>query len=133
MRSAIVLGGEHDETLARVVEQHAIVTIACSVLAESLRRGAVDEGLQAVERICATLLITEQMISVSARAGASGTTLIAAYRLSESMVRRATPWIAAAVRDLPGAEALVRLFVLAQPHASDADELAPYEGGNGHA
>jgi hypothetical protein len=49
------------------------------------------------------------------------------------MVRRATPWIAAAVRDLPGAEALVRLFVLAHPHARDTDELAQPKGGNGHA
>jgi hypothetical protein len=56
-----------------------------------------------------------------------------AYRLSESMVRRAAPWIAAAVRDLPGAEAMVRLFVFAHPHARDADELAQREGGNGHA
>lgn len=75
-------------------------------------------------------------ISFSARAGASGAsgaTLIGAYRSSESMVRRATPWIAAAVRDLPGAEAMVRLFVLARPHAHDADELARRERGNGHA
>ena len=68
MRSAIFLGGEHDETRARALEQHTIVTIACCVLAESLRRGAVDNGLQAVERICATLLITEQLISVTAPA-----------------------------------------------------------------
>jgi hypothetical protein len=131
--SVIVLGEELDETLARVRDQHAIVTSACGALAESLRRGAVDEGLQALERICATLLITEELISSSARAGASGTTLIGAYRLSESMVRRATPWIAAAVRDLPGAEAKVRLFVLAPPHAQDADGPAQRDGGNGHA
>lgn len=131
--SVIVPGGTLDETLACLREQHVIVTSACSSLAESLRRGAVDEGLQAVERICATLLITEELIRVSARAGASGTTLIDAYRLSENMVRRATPWIAAAVRDLPGAEAVVRLFVLAQPHTRDADELAQRGGGDRHA
>jgi hypothetical protein len=131
--SVIVPGGTLDETLARVREQHVIVTSACGSLAESLRRGAVDEGLQAVERICTTLLITEELISFGARAGASGTTLIDAYRLSESMVRRATPWIAAAVHDLPGAEMLVRQFVLAHPHARDADELAQHGGGDGHA
>jgi hypothetical protein len=128
-----VLGREPDETLARISEQHSIVTSACGALAESLRRGAVTEGLQAIERICATLLITEELISCSARAGASGTTLIDAYRLSESMVRRATPWIAAALRDLPGAEALVRLFVLAHPHARDADDLEQPKRGGGHA
>ena len=131
--SVIVLDGKVDETLARVGEQYGIVESACCTLAGSLRTGSVDEGLQAVERICATLLITEELISVSARAGASGTTLIAAYRLSESMVRRAAPWIAAAVRDLPGAEKLVRLFVFAQLGTCDTDEPAQCGERGGHA
>jgi hypothetical protein len=37
------------------------------------------------------------------------------------------------VRDLTGAETLVRRFVFAQPYALDADELELFEGGNGHA
>ena len=117
------LDGETDETLARVSEQHATRhDRVWRALAESLRRGAISEGLQAVESICcATLLITEELISLGARAGAPAPTLIAAYHLSESMVRRATPWIAAAVRDLPGAETLVRLFVLAQQPNSAAE------------
>ncbi len=122
--SGIVVGGKLEETLACVREQYVIVANACCTLAGSLRTGSVDEGLQAVERICATLLITDELISFIARAGASGTILRGAYRVSESMVRRAAPWIAAAVRDLPGAEMLVRLFVLAPPGARDADDLA---------
>lgn len=131
--SAMAPGGKAEETLARVREQSVIVASACCTLAGSLRTGSVDEGLQAVERICATLLLTEELISFSARAGAPGATLIEAYRLSESMVRRAAPWIAAAVRDLPGADALVRLYVLAQPGTSDADEPAQRGEGDGHA
>lgn len=104
---------ELSETLACIREQHVIVVGACGTLARSLRTGAVDEGLRALERICATLLVTEELIGSLTRAGAPGTTVEEAHRLSERMVRRATPWIAAAVRDLPGAERQVRLFVFA--------------------
>jgi hypothetical protein len=109
----IVVGGKLEETLACVREQYVIVESTCCTLAGSLRTGSVDEGLQAVERICSTLLMTEELVGFIARAGAPGTTLEEAHRLSERMVRRAAPWIAAAVRDLPGAEMLVRLFVFA--------------------
>jgi hypothetical protein len=131
--SVIVLGGKLEETLARVREQYVIVVSGCYTLAASLRTGAVDEGLHAVERICATLLITDELIGFMARAGGSGATLAEAHHLSQRMVRRAAPWIAAAVRDLPGAEVLVRMFVLAPPGARDPDELAPRGKGDGHA
>jgi hypothetical protein len=129
--SVIVVSGKLEETLACVREQYVLVGSACCTLAGSLRTGSVEEGLEAVERICATLLVTDELISFIARAGASGTTMAEAYRLSASMVRRAAPWIAAAVRDLPGAEMMVRLFVFAHQGARDADEVA--ERGGGHA
>lgn len=113
MMSTTMVGAPIEETFARVREQSGIVAAACSALAGSLRTRSVDEGLEAIERICATLLMAEELIEVIARAGAPGATLEEAHRLRERMVRRATPWIAAAVRDLPGAERVVRRFALA--------------------
>ncbi len=118
--SASIVGGKLEDTLACIREQHVIVEGACCTLAGSLRTGAVDEGLRALERICATLLVTEELIGFITRAGAPGATVEGAHRLSERMVQRATPWIAAAVRDLPGAEMLVRLFVFAHRGAQPA-------------
>lgn len=128
-----MVGGTLEETLACLREQYVIVASACCTLAESLRTGSGDDGLQAVEHICVTLLITDELISFIARAGASEAMLREAYRMSESMVRRAAPSIAAAVRDLPGAEILVRQFALAHPGARDADDLTQHRDGDGHA
>ncbi len=122
--SATIVGGKLEETLACVREQYVIVAGACCTLAGNLRTGSVDEGLRALERICATLLMTEELIGFIARAGAPGATLEEARRLSERMVRRAAPWIAAAVRDLPGAEMLVRLFMFAHRGASQPTALS---------
>lgn len=110
-----------EETLASVREQYEIVAGACSTLAGSLRTGSGDEGLRALERICATLLLAEELVERIAQAGAPEDTLEEARRLQERMVQRAAPWIAAAVRDLPGAEEMVRGFMLADrgaPHPS---------------
>lgn len=117
--SAIIVAGKLEETLASVREQYVIVDGACCTLAGSLRTGAVSEGLRAVERICVTLLVADELIGFITRAGAPGTTLDEACRVRESMVRRGAPWLAVAVRDLPGAEMLVRLFVFSHRGASD--------------
>lgn len=119
--SVIGVDAKLEETLASVRDQYAIVASACSTLAGSLWTGTLDEGLQAVERICATLLITDEVISFMARAGAPRTTLQEAYLVSENMVERAAPWIEVALRELPGAELLVGLFMLAQAGARDTD------------
>ena len=124
--SAIIIAGKLEETIAVVREQYVIVDRACCTLAGSLRTGSIDEGLRAIEHICATLLMTEELIGSIARACEPGTTFEEARRLSERMVRRATPWIAAAVRDLPGAEMLVRLFAFA--HRGEPQPIARSRG-----
>ena len=119
MTSAIIVAGKLEETLACVHEQYVIVDHACCTLATYLRTGAIGDGLQAVERICVTLLVADELIGFIDRVGAHGATLSEARGLRESMVRRAAPWLAVAVRDLPGAEILVRLFVFSHQGAPD--------------
>jgi hypothetical protein len=115
--SAIIVAGQFEETLACVREQYVIVDHACCTLAADLRTGAIGEGLQAVERICVTLLVADELIGFIDRVGTPGATLSEARRVRESMVRRAAPWLAVAARDLPGAEILVRLFVVSHQGA----------------
>jgi hypothetical protein len=70
--SVIVVSGKLEETLACVREQYVLVGSACGRLAGSLRTRAVEEGLAAVERICATLLITDELISFIVTTGHRG-------------------------------------------------------------
>lgn len=117
-----MVGAEPEATLACVREQYSSIADACATLAGSLRTGSIDEGLLALEHICSTLLMAEELIESIARAGAPEATLEEAHHTRERMTLRATPWIAAAVRDLPGAEEMVRRFALSQRGAPPPGE-----------
>jgi hypothetical protein len=117
-----------EETLASIRKQYHIVTDACGMVAGSLRTGAIDEGLRALERMYITLLMAEELIDFIGRVGASDAMLDEAHRLKDRMLQRAAPWLAAAVRDLPGAETMVRTFELARrgaPQPSTRSRRSP--------
>jgi hypothetical protein len=105
--------GEFAETVACILEQREIVSLACSALAGSLRTGAIAEGLQSVERICAAALMVDVLRSFLARTGAPKAALEDADRVRECMLRESSIWLAVAVRDLPGADVLARRFLCA--------------------
>jgi hypothetical protein len=63
--SVVADGGGIEETLACVREQSALITYAGRMLAANLQTRAVAEGLQSVEDICATLLVTDELIAVA--------------------------------------------------------------------
>jgi hypothetical protein len=111
--------GDLAETVACIREQREIVSFACSTLAGSLRTGAISEALQSVERICATVLMVDVLMSFLARTGAPRAALEEANRERECMLRESSIWLAAAVRDLPGADVLARRFLCASQEQRD--------------
>jgi hypothetical protein len=131
--SVVANAGGIEETLACVREQSALITYAGRMLATNLRTRAVAEGLQSVEDICATLLVTDELISFITRAGASGLALEKVHRMRDGMLREAAPWLMAAMRDLPGARATVCLFLCAPGRVRDMDRLARRRGWSDHA
>lgn len=104
-------GGGTEEMLAHIREQHATITLACWDLAGSLRTRDVDEGLHAIEHICSTLLIVEKLIGFISRTDASRLAFDEARQLRERMLDRAARGLAAAIRDLPGAEEVLQRFL----------------------
>ena len=97
--------------LARIREERAIVLGACHQLADSLRTGTTQDGLTAVARICVALFIIDDLVGFLSRAAERGRELEEARDVRESLLGQASPWLAAAVRDLPGSDALLRVFV----------------------
>jgi hypothetical protein len=115
--SAVEGGVGFAVTLEFIREQRARISRACAELAQSLRRGAFAEGLEAVERICATALMTDTLMSFLSATEAPRDVLEEAGRVRARMLGESSRWLAVAVRDLPGAEELARRF-LSTPQAT---------------